>query len=213
MGRQITVTVDGGVVIPYTGGDDDILHGVIGLEAFAADGARFDDIRLYSVTPQCYDAERNGDEIGVDCGGSCPFQDCCANRAWDADLGERGVDCGGSCSLACQPTDRDRLFAGMGDYTGCDGRIYLSDDRGLTWQKVLDVDPASDWDNGFISSLTFDPTNPSILYATTGISGWCGGGSPGDPNPIGFGIWKSTDRGDSWFPINSGLLDLTLLFR
>jgi photosystem II stability/assembly factor-like uncharacterized protein len=330
VGHQITVTVDGGVVIPYTGDADGPLHGGISLEAFAADGARFDDIYLYGVSPQCYDGQQNGDETGVDCGGSCPFQDCCANRAWDATLGEGGVDCGGSCALACQPadrldrwtqtngpwleyirrisfdpddpdtlvassntgsgvvksddagqtwhdisgpagaggispmnvfglamdptdkntlyagtangriyvthdgggtwdllwhytdvddaiwtlevdpTDRDRLLAGMGDYTGCDGRIYRSEDRGLTWQKVLDVDAANDWDNGFISFLTFDPSNPSTVYATTGIGDWCGGGNPGDPNPVGFGIWKSTDRGDSWFPINNGLADLTV---
>jgi photosystem II stability/assembly factor-like uncharacterized protein len=330
VGHQITVTVDGSVVLLFTDGDEGSLRGGIAQEAYAADGARFDDITLYSVTPQCYDGERNGDETGVDCGGSCPFQDCCANRAWDANLGEGGVDCGGSCDLACQPadrtdrwtqtngpwleyirrirfdpddpdtlivssntgsgvvksndvgqtwheisgpagadglspmnvfglamdpldkntlyagtangrihvthdggatwallwhytdmddaiwtlevdpTDRDRLFAGMGDYTGCDGRIYLSDDRGQTWQKVLDVDPANAWDNGFISSLIFDPTNPSIVYATTGIGDWCGGGNPGDPNPVGFGAWKSTNGGSSWFPINNGLADLTV---
>jgi photosystem II stability/assembly factor-like uncharacterized protein len=330
VGHQITVSVDGGVVLPFTDGDEGSLRGGIGLEAYAADGTRFDDIYLYSVTPQCYDGQQNGDETGVDCGGSCPLQDCCANRAWDADLGEGGVDCGGSCSLACQPadrpdrwtqtngpwleyirrirfdpddpdtlfassntgsgvvkssdagqtwqeisgpagagglspmnifglamdpldkntlyagtangriyvthdggttwallwhytdmddaiwtlevdpTDRDRIFAGMGDYTGCDGRIYRSGDRGLTWQKVLDVDPANDWDNGFISSLTFDPTDPNILYATTGLGDWCGGGNPGDPNPVGFGIWKSTNGGDTWFPINNGLADLTV---
>jgi photosystem II stability/assembly factor-like uncharacterized protein len=330
VGRQITVTMDGGVVIRYTGDEEGPLRGGIGLEAYAADGARFDDIYLYSVTPQCYDGQQNGDETGVDCGGSCTLQDCCANRAWDNTLGEGGVDCGGNCSLACQPadrtdrwtqtngpwleyirrirfdpddpdtliassntgsgviksddagrtwhetsgpagaggispmnvfglamdpldkdtlyagtangriyvthdggaiwellwhytdlddaiwtlevdpSDRDRLFAGMGDYTGCDGRIYRSEDRGLTWQKVLDVDLANDWDNGFISSLAFDPTNPNTLYATTGIGDWCGGGSPGDPNPVGFGIWKSTNGGDSWFAINNGLADLTV---
>jgi len=328
--HQITVTMDGSVVLSYTDGDEGSLRGGIGLEAYATDGARFDDIHLYSVTPQCYDGVRDGDESGVDCGGSCPFQDCCANRAWDADLGEGGVDCGGSCSLACRPADRtdrwtqtngpwleyirrirfdpddpdtlivssntgsgvirsvdagqtwqessgtpgeaglspmnvfglamdpldkntlyagtangrifvthdggaswqllwqytdvddaiwtlevdpadrDRLLAGTGDYTGCDGRIYRSEDRGQSWQKVLDVDPANDRDNGFISSLTFDPTNPSILYATTGIGDWCGGGNPGDPNPVGFGIWKSANGGATWSRINNGLTDLTV---
>jgi len=328
--HQITITMDGSVILPFTDNDDGSLQGGISLEAFASDGARFDDIYLYSLNPQCYDGQKNGDETGVDCGGSCPFQDCCTNRAWDAAMGEVGVDCGGSCSLACHPadrldswtqtngpwleyirrirfdpddpdtliassntgsgvvkssnagqtwhelsgpagagglspmnifglamdpsdkntlyagtangriyathdggetwellwqytdlddaiwtlevdpSDRDRILAGMGDYTGCDGRIYLSDDRGLTWQKVLDVDPANNWDNGFISTLTFDPTNPNILYVTTGIGDWCGGGSPGDPNPVGFGIWKSTNRGDSWFSINNGLTDLTI---
>lgn len=325
IGPQITVTVDSAVVLTYTDGLSASLRGGIGLEAYAADGARFDDMRLYSLTPQCYDGIRNGDETGVDCGGACPNQDCCANRAWDAGLGEGGVDCGGSCALTClpadrldrwtqtngpwleyirrirfdpddpqtliassntgsgvvkstdggrtwqeisngvspmnvfglaldptdkntmyagtangrvyvttdggsawqllwqytevddaiwtlevDPTDRDRLFAGMGDYTGCDGRVYRSEDRGLTWDKVLDTDPADDWDKGFISSLTFDPITPTTLYVTTGIGDWCGGGNPGDPNPVGFGVYKSLDSGDSWSPINTGLEDLTV---
>jgi photosystem II stability/assembly factor-like uncharacterized protein len=330
IGHQITISIDDSVILSYTDGDEGSLLGSISLETFAADGARFDDIYLYSVSPRCYDGAQNGDETGVDCGGSCPLQDCCANRAWDIDLGESGVDCGGTCALTCQPADRldrwtqtngpwleyirrirfdpddpntlivssntgsgvvkstdagqtwheisgpagaggiipmnvfglamdpldkntlyagtangriyvthdagatwtllwnytdlddaiwtlevdpsdgDRLFAGTGDYTVCDGRLYLSPDRGATWQKVLDLDPANDWDNGFISSLTFDPTNPNVVYLTTGIGDFCGGGNPGDPNPVGFGIWKSTDRGNSWFPINNGLADLTV---
>ena len=315
VGHQITVAVDGSAVLSYTDGDAGSLQGAIGLETLASDGARFDDIYLYSLLPQCYDGLWNGDESGVDCGGSCPLQDCCVNRAWDANLGEGGVDCGGSCSLTCQPPDRtdrwtqtngpwleyirrirfdpddpdtlivssntgsgvlkstdggriwhkisgpagadgisptnvfglamdpldkntlyagtangriyvshnggatwallwqytevddaiwtlevdptdgDRLFAGTGDYTGTDGRLYLSENRGATWQKVLDMDPSHTRDMGFVSSLAFDPTNPSIMYATTGIGDWCGGGNPGDSDPIGFGIWKSMDRG------------------
>jgi photosystem II stability/assembly factor-like uncharacterized protein len=329
VGPQITVRVDGAVALDYTDGPAASLRGGIGLESFLGDGAHFDDIRLYSTAPQCYDGLRNGDEIGIDCGGSCPNQDCCTNRAWDTALGEGGVDCGGSCALACQPPDHpdrwtqtngpwleyilrirfdpddpdtlivssntgsgvvkstdaartwhelsgsgtgaispmnvfglaldplnkntmyagtangriyttvdggatwdllwqyteqddaiwtlevdpgdgDRLFAGMGDYTGCDGRIYRSEDRGATWDKVLDLIPGTNPDQGFISSLTFDPSDSSILYATTGIGDWCGGGNPGDPNPVGFGIWKSVDGGDTWAPINNGLADLTV---
>jgi photosystem II stability/assembly factor-like uncharacterized protein len=330
VGHQITVTVDGSVVLPFTDSDEGSLRGGIALEAYAADGARFDDIILYSLNPRCYNGQQDGDETGVDCGGSCPNQDCCANRAWDAGLGEGGVDCGGSCALACQPadrldrwtqtngpwleyirrirfdpddpdtlivssntgsgvikstdagvtwhelsgppgaggispmnvfglaidpvdkrrmyagtangrvyvtvdggaswallweytdvddaiwtlevhpTDRDRLFAGTGDYTGADGRIYRSIDRGDTWHKVLDVDPANDRDQGFISHIAFDPNDADTLYATTGIGDWCGGGSPGDPNPVGFGVWKSVNGGDTWFPINNGLEDLTV---
>jgi photosystem II stability/assembly factor-like uncharacterized protein len=328
-GPQITVRVDGAIVLDYTDGPAASLRGGIGLESYAYDGAHFDDIRVYSTVPQCYDGIQNGDETGVDCGGSCPNQDCCTNRDWDANLGEGGVDCGGGCSLVCQDPDRpdrwtqtngpwleyilrirfdpddpdtllassntgsgvvkstdagqtwheisgsgsgaispmnvfglaldplnkdimyagtanghiyttldggaswqllwryteqddaiwtlevdpengDRLFAGTGDYTSCDGRIYRSEDRGMTWQKVLDLDPGTNPDQGFISSLTFDPTDSSVIYATAGIGDFCGGGNPGDPNPVGFGIWKSEDGGDSWSPINNGLDDLTV---
>ncbi|MBE9508951.1 MAG: hypothetical protein IMY86_12995 [Chloroflexi bacterium] len=325
IGPRITVTVDSSIVLTYTDGISASLRGGIGLEAFGSDGAHFDDIRLYSTVPQCYDGVRNGDETGVDCGGSCPIGDCCANRAWDADLGEGGVDCGGSCFLACQPADRldrwtqtngpwleyirrirfdpddpntlivssntgsgvakstddgqtwheisdgispmnafglamdpvdkntlyvgtangrlyattdggaswgllwqytdvddalwtvevdpldrDRLFAGTGDYTGCDGRIYRSEDRGQTWDKVLDVDPASNWDGGFISHIAFDPVISSTMYATTGIGDWCGGTNPGDPDAFSFGIWKSVDGGTTWFTITNGLEDMTV---
>jgi photosystem II stability/assembly factor-like uncharacterized protein len=330
VGRHITVTVDGGVVLTTTDGPAASLHGGIGLEAFGSNGARFDDIQAYSLTPQCHNGVRDGDETGIDCGGSCPLQECCANRAWDADLGEGGVDCGGPCALTCQPTERldrwtqtngpwleyirrirfdpddpdtlivssntgsgvvkstdagqtwheisgpagaggispmnvfglamdpvdkqvlyagtangrlyatddggvswgllwqysevddalwtvevdpadhDRLFVGMGDYTGCDGRIYRSEDRGQTWHKVLDVDAANPWDGGLISHIAFDPTNSNTMYATTGIGDWCGGTVPGDPDAWSFGIWKSTDGGGSWVPINDGLEDLTV---
>ncbi|OGQ81995.1 MAG: hypothetical protein A2289_07725 [Deltaproteobacteria bacterium RIFOXYA12_FULL_58_15] len=48
----------------------------------------------------CNDGVCNGDETGVDCGGSCTNQDCCTNGFLDIDLGETGVDCAGSC-VAC----------------------------------------------------------------------------------------------------------------
>ena len=127
--------MDSAVVLTYTDGLSASLRGGIGLEAYAADGARFDDTHIQCKTavawarevekrtnnkvritvypsgsltkaPQCYDGVRNGDESGVDCGGACPNQDCCTNRAWDTNLGEGGADCGGSCALTCQPADR-----------------------------------------------------------------------------------------------------------
>lgn len=57
------------------------------------------DPRLCSNVPrQCRDGIQNGDETGVDCGGSC--RPCvegihCGNGIKDGD--ETGVDCGGSC--------------------------------------------------------------------------------------------------------------------
>ncbi len=49
----------------------------------------------------CNDNLRNGDEIGIDCGGSCPNNDCCTNNHQDLNLGETGIDCGGSSCQAC----------------------------------------------------------------------------------------------------------------
>jgi len=329
VGRRITVTVDSAVVLTHTDTVSASLRGGIGLEIFGVDGAHFDDVRLYSLVPQCYDGVQNGAETGVDCGGSCALQDCCANRAWDAGLGEGGVDCGGPCALSCQPagrldrwtqtngpwleyirrirfdpddpdtlivssntgsgvvksTDRgqtwheisgsgqhaispmnvfglamdpddkdvmyagtangrlfttadggqswdllwqytevddalwsvevdpadsERLFVGMGDYTSTEGRIYRSEDRGETWQKVLDLDPSNNLDAGFISHIAFNPTDSDVMYATTGIGDYCGGGDPGDPDAVSYGIWKSIDGGTTWFTVTTGLEDMTV---
>ncbi|MDP7141468.1 MAG: hypothetical protein QF506_03860, partial [Candidatus Woesearchaeota archaeon] len=50
----------------------------------------------------CIDGVRNEDEEGIDCGGSCPNQNCCNNGYQDEDLGEEGVDCGrDNCDFSC----------------------------------------------------------------------------------------------------------------
>jgi hypothetical protein len=46
----------------------------------------------------CADGTQNGDETGVDCGGSCSACPTCADGTQNGD--ETGVDCGGSCT-AC----------------------------------------------------------------------------------------------------------------
>lgn len=50
--------------------------------------------------PTCDDGILNGDETGIDCGGSCvPCSSTCNNGQKDGD--EIGVDCGGSCPNVC----------------------------------------------------------------------------------------------------------------
>ena len=70
-------------------------------------------------------------------------------------------------TVEVDPNNRNRLFVGTGDYNFSDGRLYLSEDRGQTWQLVLDVDPASDLDDGLISHLAFDPTDPQTYNHST----------------------------------------------
>ena len=66
--------------------------------------------------PTCDDGIQNGDETGVDCGGSCP--DACPTCDDGIQNGdETGVDCGGSCPNAC-PTCDDGIQ--NGDETGVD---------------------------------------------------------------------------------------------
>ncbi len=76
--------------------------------------------------------------------------------------------------------------------------VYKSTDGGKSWKKVLYVD-----ENSGASSLSMDQTNPRILYAAT----WDHRREPwtvrsGGP---GSGVYKSTDGGETWRKIESGL--------
>lgn len=79
--------------------------------------------------------------------------------------------------------------------------IYRSYDGGQNWEQLLFVNETSG-----ASELSMDPTNPRILYAGF----WDHQRDPwqvrsGGP---GSGLWKSTDGGDNWTPINNGLPEL-----
>ncbi|WP_165872219.1 glycosyl hydrolase [Tenacibaculum sp. M341] len=59
-------------------------------------------------TPTCNDGIQNGDETGIDCGGSCPYT-CDTSELPTCNDGEQngdetGIDCGGSCANTCEPT-------------------------------------------------------------------------------------------------------------
>lgn len=96
------------------------------------------------------------------------------------------------------PKNPDLAFAAvMGDlYKSHTQRgIFRTKDGGKTWQKVLFVND----DTGAVD-LTFDPSNPRILYATT----WQVRRTPYSfsSGGEGSGLWKSTDGGDTWVNIS-----------
>jgi photosystem II stability/assembly factor-like uncharacterized protein len=136
----------------------------------------------------CYNGQRDGDETGIDCGGSCPLQDCCANRAWDANLAELGVDCDGTCARACQPADRlDRWTQTNGPWLEYIRRIRFdpgdastlivasntgsgvakSTDRGQTWHLISGPDQAGGISPMNVFGLAMDPVDKNTLYAGT----------------------------------------------
>ena len=110
--------------------------------------------------------------------------------------------------IRIHPRNPDLVYvAAMGDlYQPSEMRgVYRSKDGGKNWERVLFANK----DAGAVD-LTFDPTNPRILYATTwNVRRTPYGFSSGGP---GSGLWKSTDGGDTWQDLsrNEGLPKGTL---
>lgn len=96
--------------------------------------------------------------------------------------------------IRIHPKNPDRVYAAvMGDlYKPTKERgVYRSDDGGQNWERILFANE----DAGAVD-LTFDPSNPRILYAST----WRISRTPYSLSSGGEGsaLWKSTDGGDTW---------------
>jgi len=84
--------------------------------------------------------------------------------------------------LVIDPDNPSRMWAGA-----VSGGIWESTDAGLTWTQR-----GADLPNLAICCMTMDPNNHDVLYAGTG-EGFFNGDAVG-----GTGIYKSTDRGQTW---------------
>lgn len=85
-------------------------------------------------------------------------------------------------SIVAHPGNENILLAGFAG-----GGLFKSADGGVNWTAVFDDQPELS-----IGDITYDPSDPNIVYAGTG-----------DPNMPsitfnGNGIYKSTDGGDTW---------------
>ena len=106
-------------------------------------------------------------------------------------------------ALAVDPRDPNRLFAAvLGHPYGPNEErgIFRSTDGGQTWQKVLYKD-----ENTGGSDIEIDPSNPDVLYACLWRARqgpWEDGNAYGG---AGGGIFKSTDRGNTWNKLAGGL--------
>jgi photosystem II stability/assembly factor-like uncharacterized protein len=82
------------------------------------------------------------------------------------------------------------------------GRVYKTTDGGESWRMIWEGDNLARY-------LIVHPSNPDILYLSTGIfdreayNSDCGNLVRG-----GLGVLKSSNGGQNWFPINSGITDL-----
>lgn len=110
--------------------------------------------------------------------------------------------------IRIHPKNPDIVYAAvMGDlYKSSEERgVYRSLDGGKNWERILFANA----DAGAVD-LSFDPTNPRILYAST----WRIRRTPYSLESGGEGsdLWKSTDGGDTWEKLsdNKGMADGTL---
>ena len=109
-----------------------------------------------------------------------------------------------SRASSIHPTNPDVVYVAASGHEWTDSPdrgVYKTTDGGTTWKKVLSIDEKS----GAID-LVMDPSAPETLYASFWQrirSKW------NDPRnsaeTAGSGIFKTTDGGTSWKPINAGL--------
>lgn len=76
--------------------------------------------------------------------------------------------------------------------------VYRSEDGGVTWKPVLQID-----ENTGVTDLEFDPSNPEVVYAAAyqrrrHVAGFLSGGPKS-------GLWKSSDNGRTWRQVTTGL--------
>ncbi|HEY0796661.1 MAG TPA: glycoside hydrolase [Acidisarcina sp.] len=106
-------------------------------------------------------------------------------------------------ALAVDPHDANRVFAAvLGHPYGPDEErgIYRSTDGGTSWKKVLSKDAKTGG-----SDVEIDPRNPATIYASmweSRLGPWEDGNSY---EGTGGGLFKSTDGGDTWKQLKSGL--------
>jgi photosystem II stability/assembly factor-like uncharacterized protein len=106
--------------------------------------------------------------------------------------------------IVVHPADPDIVYVAAGGHEWTDNEdrgVFKTTDGGKTWAKVLYVDAKT-----AANDLAMDPADPNVLYATTWQrirQKW------NDPRTLpgytGSGIWKTTDAGRTWAPIDEGL--------
>jgi photosystem II stability/assembly factor-like uncharacterized protein len=137
-------------------------------------------------------------------------------------------------ALAIDPLKHSTIYAADSDYYG--SVLYKSTDEGQTWGADGAVSLFVNVDAG---ALAIDPVQPATLYAGTGYGFYRGTDSgaspipwksasvnlsdevpavaidPRDPNTLYAGtahrgVFKSTDRGETWATFNAGLTNLAV---
>jgi uncharacterized protein (TIGR03437 family) len=103
-------------------------------------------------------------------------------------FGEKRLPCSGRISaLALHPqfdgTNNRTVYLGAAQ-----GGVWRTDDGGDTWRPLTDTAPSL-----AIGDIAIDPTNPNVVWASTGEGNPASGSSY-----YGAGLLKTTDGGNTW---------------
>lgn len=113
-------------------------------------------------------------------------------------------DTGTIARVVIHPSDPNTVYVAASGHewtTNAERGVYKTTDGGATWTKSLFVDEKT----GAID-LVMDPVDPMTLYAATWQRTRLKWNDPRTfPDYAGSGIYKTTDAGKTWKPINEGL--------
>ena len=98
---------------------------------------------------------------------------------------------------AYHPSNPNTIYIGPAN-----GGVWKSVDSGVNWIPLTDNQPSM-----AMGAIAIDPVNPDIIYAGTGEATYSGA------SYYGRGLLKSTDAGNSWTQITSGLPTSTYFSR
>jgi photosystem II stability/assembly factor-like uncharacterized protein len=106
--------------------------------------------------------------------------------------------------IVIHPENPDIVYVAASGHEWTDNQergVYKTTDSGKNWEKVLFIDEKT----GAID-LVMDPSDSNTLYAATWQRIRLKWNDPRNfPNYSGSGIYKTTDAGKTWKPINNGL--------
>lgn len=146
--------------------------------------ARFQWEHLYGSSDYAYDLELDPEDSRILYASYSPkvFETTASVFRYDGSQGATASwetlltvdEAAGISSLAINPLDRDRLYAGV---IGHHGRILTSGDRGIRWEPLC-----KDLTFSTIHEMAMDPTDDQVVYAA----------------PWGGGLFKTTDAGTNW---------------
>jgi photosystem II stability/assembly factor-like uncharacterized protein len=108
--------------------------------------------------------------------------------------------------IVIHPANPDIVYVAASGHewtANADRGVYKTTDGGKTWQKTLYVD-----DKTGAIDLVMDPADPNTLYAATWQRVRLKWNDPRNfPDYAGSGVYRTTDGGKTWKPIDAGLPD------